>query len=261
MSDSSREFVKLERNGWVATLTMSRPPINALNRQLVAEMSAALKEIAADDDASVVIITSDQPHFSAGADLRERADVSTDEAAKLVAGIGAMVSQIAALPQPTLASIYGTAVGGGAEIALACDLRIMAKNGKLGLKETSLGIIPGAGGTQRLSRLIGASRAMSLIYSAELMESQLCLGTGAVNMVVPNDMLRNAAIAWAEAFAKNAPLALRAAKKAIVGGVGQSLEVGLKAERDAYATLIGSADRDEGIKAFLEKRDPQWQGN
>ena len=259
-SDAGREFVKLERRGWVAAITMSRPPLNALNRQMVSELSGALTELAADDNASVAIITSDQEHFSAGADLRERAGITQDEVASIVDDISAMVAQIANLPQPTIASIYGTAVGGGAEIALACDLRIMSENGKLGLKETSLGIIPGAGGTQRLAQLIGPSRAKALIYSAELMEAQLCQATGAVNLVVPNNVLRDAAIAWAEAVAKNAPLALRAAKKAIDGGLGRSMEEGLKAERDAYAELIGTADREEGIKAFLEKRDPQWQG-
>ena len=260
-SDTDREFVRLERSGWVATITLSRPPVNALNRQLVSELSGAVAELAADDDASVAIITSDLDHFSAGADLRERAETAQEGVADAVAAISAMVTQIANLPQPTIASIYGAAVGGGAEIALACDLRIMAENGKLGLKETSLGIIPGAGGTVRLARLIGPSRAKSLIYSAELMEAPLCLATGAVNMVVPTNMLRESAIAWAEAFAKNAPLALRAAKQAINGGLGRSMEEGLQAERDAYAALIGTADRDEGIKAFLEKRDPQWQGD
>ena len=251
----------LERIGWVATLTLSRPKVNALSRQMVAELAAAAKVIAADDDCSVVVITSDQPHFCAGADLKERQKLPEEEVAGVVAAIGAMINDIARLPQPSIASIYGTAVGGGAELALACDLRIMGESGQFGLNETSLGIIPGAGGTQRLTRLIGPARASALIYSAELMDASQCLVTGAVNRVVPDRMLRSAAQAWAEAFAENAPLALRAAKRAILEGADKPLSEGLEAEAAAYRQLIGTQDRREGMAAYLEKRRPQWQGS
>lgn len=261
MSNGDWEFLKLERIGWVATLTLSRPKVNALSRQMVAELAAAAKVIAADDDCSVVVITSDQPHFCAGADLKERQKLPEEEVAGVVAAIGAMINDIARLPQPSIASIYGTAVGGGAELALACDLRIMGESGQFGLNETSLGIIPGAGGTQRLTRLIGPARASALIYSAELMDASQCLVTGAVNRVVPDRMLRSAAQAWAEAFAENAPLALRAAKRAILEGADKPLSEGLEAEAAAYRQLIGTQDRREGMAAYLEKRRPQWQGS
>lgn len=260
MTDPHRQFIRLERLGWTATLTLSRPPVNAMSRQMVAELADAASELAADDSVSVVVVTSDQPHFSGGADLKERAAIPADEIGQVVAEIRAAIDAVAQLPQPTIASIYGSAVGGGAELALACDLRIMAENGQMGFKETSLGIIPGAGGTQRLARLIGPSRAMGLIASAEFMDASQCLGYGAVNMVVPNQMLREAAQAWAEALAKNAPLALRAAKRALREGLELPLSEGLAHEGKVYETLIGSQDREEGLAAFLDHRPPEWKG-
>jgi enoyl-CoA hydratase/carnithine racemase len=199
---------------------------------MVGELADAAKELASDDGVSVVLIRSDQEHFCAGADLKERETIHEDQ----------------------------SAVGGGAELALACDLRLLADDVRFGFSEVSLGIIPGGGGTQRLPRLIGLSRAKELIYSARLLDSSECLRLGLADHVVPCSELDQSVVNFAKELARNAPLALRAAKQAIIEGFDLPLVEALKTEGKAYDSLIRTEDREEGIKAFIEKRPPVWKG-
>ena len=260
MGDIPWQHHSLEREGCVATLTLSRPPVNALSREMVRELAAAAGALAADDSVSVVVIRSDQRHFCAGADLKERGAIAPDQVSAVVAAIRDCFDTIARLPQPTIAAVHGSALGGGAELALACDLRIMAEDVRFGFSETSLGIIPGAGGTQQLPRLIGLSKAKELIFSARILDSAECLELGLADRVVPADDLHQAAHDYAGELARNAPLALRAAKQAIIQGLERPMEEGLRAEGEAYDSLIHTRDREEGIRAFLEQRPPDWRG-
>jgi len=255
------QHLRLDRTGWVATLILSRPPVNALSREMVRELAAAAEALAADESVSMVVIRSDQRHFCAGADLKERGVIAPDQVSAVVAAIRDCFDAVAHLPQPTIAAVHGSALGGGAELALACDLRIMAEDVRFGCSETSLGIIPGAGGTQRLPRLIGLSKAKELIFSARILESAGCLELGLANRVVPADNLHQAAQDYAGELARNAPLALRAAKQAIIQGLEHPMTGGLEAEGEAYDSLIHTRDREEGIKAFLEQRQPKWRGS
>ena len=254
------QHLRLDRTGWVATLTLSRPPVNALSREMVRELAAAAEALAADKSVSVVVIRSDQRHFCAGADLKERETIATSQVSMVVTAIRDYFDAVAHLPQPTIAAVHGSALGGGAELALACDLRIMADDVRFGFSETSLGIIPGAGGTERLPRLIGLSKAKELIFSARILDSGECLELGLAERVVPRTQLEKMARTYAEELACNAPLALRAAKQAIIQGLDRPLEEALKGEGKAYDSLIHTRDREEGIKAFLEQRSPEWRG-
>ncbi len=261
MGDIPWQHHCLEHDGWVATLTLSRPPVNALSREMVRELAAAAGALAADDNVSVVVVRSDQRHFCAGADLKERAAIAPDQVSAVVAAIRDCFDAVARLPQPTIAAVNGSALGGGAELALACDLRIMAEGVRFGFSETSLGIIPGAGGTQRLPRLIGLSKAKELIFSARILDSAECLELGLADRVVAADDLHQAAHDYAGVLARNAPLALRAAKQAIIQGVELPMAEGLEGEGKAYSSLIHTQDREEGLKAFLAKRSPKWRGS
>ena len=260
MPEPNWTCLHLEREGWVAILILSRPPVNALSREMVGELAAAAGLLAGDSSVSVVVIRSDQSHFCAGADLKERQTIPDGQVSDVVSAIRDCFDAIAHLPQPTIAAVNGSALGGGAELALACDLRIMAEDVHFGFTEVSLGIIPGAGGTQRLPRLIGPSKAKELIFSGRILDSAGCLGYGLADRVVPVKDLEGAGLALARELTANAPLALRAAKQAILQGMDLPMADGLKIEGMAYDSLIHTRDRVEGLKAFMEKRSPDWRG-
>jgi len=260
MAAANWKHLRLDRDGWVATLTLSRPPVNALSQELVAELADAVGVLAGHDSVSVVVIRSDQRHFCVGADLKERAAIAPDQVSGAVTAIRDCFDAIARLPQPIIAAVQGSALGGGAELALACDLRVMADDVRFGFSEVSLGIIPGAGGTQRLPRLIGLSKAKELIFSARILDSAQCLELGLADRVVPRAELDQAARSYAGELARNAPLALRAAKQAILQGLERPMDEALKGEGEAYDSLVPTRDREEGLRAFLEKRPPKWRG-
>ena len=257
---SSWKNIRLDRDGWIASMILSRPPVNALSRDMVSELTDAAGELARDDSVSVVVIRSGQRHFCAGADLKERKGMPTDQISVMVEAIRQCFDMIARLPQPTIAAVHGSAVGGGAELALACDLRFMAEDVRFGFSEVSLGIIPGGGGTQNLPRLIGLSKAKELIFTARHLDSRECLRMGLADRVVPPPQLDKSVQAFANEIARNAPLALRAAKQAIIEGYDLPMKEALRAERRAYDSLIRTKDREEGIQAFLKKRAPDWTG-
>ncbi len=250
------------RNG-VGVLTLKRPPVNALNRIMIGELSRWLDRAQEEIDRDllrVVIIQGAGKHFCAGADLKERRDVPEEEVSTLVASIRETFQKLACLPVPTMAAVQGAALGGGLELALAADFRLVSEGARLGLPETSLAIIPGAGGTQRLTRLIGYSRALYWIASARTFSAQEALACGVADWVVPRSELLPKALELGDRIARNGPVAVRAAKKALQEGLALPLKEALKIEQKYYETTIFTEDRLEGIRAFLEKRAPRYRG-
>ncbi|MGE7111378.1 enoyl-CoA hydratase [Lysinibacillus sp. NPDC047702] len=248
--------------GNIGLITLTRPDAaNAMSVQLLKELGATLDHISGDSAVRVVLLTgAGEKAFCAGADLKERKGMSDQQVKQIVQLIGATVTKVEALAQPVIAVLNGVAFGGGLELALACDLRIAAKHTKVGLTETSLGIIPGAGGTQRLPRLIGIGKAKELIYTARRLSAEEAKDYGIVEYVYEGHEVHAKAIQLALEMAKNAPLSLIQAKIAMNQGVEVDLASGLKIESLAYSVLIPTEDRLEGLLAFQEKRAPQYSG-
>lgn len=255
--------VRLERRGSIALVTLERPErMNALSRALVARFGEIGREVAAQEDVRLVIVTgAGDKAFCAGADLKERAEMSQDEVRALLSAYESELGWLETSAAPTLAAINGAALGGGLELALLCDLRIAAQHAVLGLPETSLGVIPGAGGTQRLPRLLGEARAKELVLRAARLTAPEALILGLVNQVMPagDDFLREV-MAWAEPILNGAPLAIRAALSAVRGATTRDLRDGLALERAAYEQCLNSEDRLEALAAFNEKRKPLFKG-
>lgn len=246
----------------VGLITLSRPEAaNAMSVQLLTELGTTLDRVNGDPAVRVVLLTgAGEKAFCAGADLKERHGMSDRQVKQIVQLIGATVAKVEALAQPVIAVLNGVAFGGGLELALACDLRIATSHTKVGLTEASLGIIPGAGGTQRLPRLIGIGKAKELIYTARRLNAEQAKNYGIVEYVFEaHELLENAKNLALE-IAKNAPLSLVQAKIAINQGVEVDLATGLKIESLAYSALIPTEDRLEGLLAFQEKRTPQYIG-
>lgn len=255
-------FVNVVIEDGIAILILMRSEAaNALSIQMLHEISEALEKIQFDSSVRVVIVTGDgEKAFCAGADLKERKEMSEDQVRQTVALIGRTVNHFELLPQPVIAAINGVAFGGGLELALACDIRIASSNARVGLTETALGIIPGAGGTQRLPRLIGVGKAKELIYTARQLTANEALEYGIVEKVVPSSNLIAEAKALGAEMAKNAPLSLIQAKTAINQGLQTDIATGLQIESLAYSRLLYTEDRLEGLRAFQEKRSPVYRG-
>jgi enoyl-CoA hydratase/carnithine racemase len=258
------DLVRLERQGHLAWVTLDRAEVmNALSFDTLGRLGGIAGELAADDSVRVVLLTgAGGKAFCAGADLKERVDFGEEQTRAFVTRIGETFSAIAALPQPTIAVLNGVAYGGGLELALACDLRIASSSAKLGLTETSLAIIPGAGGTQRLPRLVGVAKAKELIFTAARVDAHEALAIGLLNAVAEPAELTPRARALAESIAANGPLAVRAAKQAIdLHDGGASLAADLVRERAIYLErVLPSRDRLEALAAFRDKRPPQFRG-
>ncbi len=235
--------------------------MNALSTALLRELSEALDAVRGDSRARCVILTGAGVRaFSAGADLKERRSMNEDEVRQAVARIRAVVEAVADLPMPTIAAVRGAALGGGLELALACDLRVMAADATVGLTETRLAIIPGAGGTQRLSRLVGAARAKDLIFTGRRISGREAGEFGLAQYVVAADDVLAEALRVAHTITDGGPIAVRQAKLAIDQGVEVALKEGLLIEQTAYESVIGTSDRMEGLTAFAEKRKPEYKG-
>lgn len=254
------ETLRLSREDDHAVLTLARPPVNALGRRLVEDLGAALAALEADATLRALIVAAEGKAFCAGADLKERVSMSEEDVRAWVPFLGAAFTRLAAMPVPTIAVLQGIAAGGGVELALACDFRIAEPSATLGLRETALAIIPGAGGTQRLTRLIGPARAKRWIFTARMHSAQEALAEGVVDAVVDAGQGMVAARALAREIAANGPLAVRAAKRAIDGGAGLPMDQALAVELRAYESIIPTEDRREAIKAFAEKRPPAFKG-
>ena len=258
MSDT----VLVEYKGYAAYVTINRPEVfNALNLATVQTLRKVVEEIRFKDDIRVVIFTgAGEKAFCSGADLKERASMPPEKVREFIYNIRTLFSEVEDLPMPVICAVNGLALGGGTELALACDLRIAAEHAIMGLTEVSLGIIPGAGGTQRLGRLIGKGKAKELMYTAKKVPAVECLQIGLVNQVVPASELMPAANRFAEAIAANAPIAVRQAKLALNKGLEIEQSVGMSLETAAYDVCIPTQDRLEGLAAFREKRKPVYLG-
>ena len=246
----------------IITVGLNRPKVNALNGELLGELGTICDMLKEDRSARVLVLRSELEHFCAGADLKERQGMSEEDVKKFVKTvIGGTIHRIGDIGIPTIAAVNGIAYGGGCELALACDFRIFSDDAKVSLKETSLGIIPGAGGTQRLPRLIGYSNALLWILTARVFSAQESLQHGVCNLVVPAGELHNEANKLAQEINANAPIAVRLAKKAVRAGLDVTLKEGLDIENECYNDTIPTRDRLEALKAFNEKRKPKWNNN
>jgi enoyl-CoA hydratase len=252
--------IRLETADAVARLVVDRPEVrNALDLATVREIHAAIDRIEADGSLRVLIVTgAGEKVFVAGADVRTLLARSTRDV--LVASNNRLFARLENLAIPTIAAINGYALGGGLELALACDIRIASENAKLGLPETGLGILPGAGGTQRLPRIVGMGVAKEMILLGTILGVEDALRVGLVSRVVPSAMLAGAAQEIAEQLKKRAPLALRLAKMAIHASANAPASVGMDLEIAAQTVLQSTADMKEGMTAFLEKRAPDFRG-
>jgi len=251
-----------EKKDGIATLTMNRPDQrNALNPEMMCRLADAWQDGQEDPAVRVAVLTgAGEKAFCAGADLKERKTMPLERVPHFVRNIRALMDDVEAMPQPTIAVINGFCFGGGTELALACDLRVAAAHAELGLTETSLAILPGAGGTQRLPRLIGKSRAKDLILTGRKLGAAEAERIGLVNRVSEPGALRAAALELAQSIAANGPVAVRAAKDAIDAGVELPLAQALEHEARCYERVLGTADRLEALAAFAEKRKPRYLG-
>ncbi|ETI34248.1 hypothetical protein F442_18994 [Phytophthora nicotianae P10297] len=250
------------KDAGIALFTMDRPDArNALGRQFMAEFRQALDQVRFDPKVRVVILRSVVPKvFCAGADLKERLGMTQPEAAASSRGYRTGFTDLEQLPMPTIAAIEGAALGGGMEMALACDLRIAGAKAILGFPETSLAILPGAGGTQRASRLIGISKAKELIFTSRRLNSEAAEKVGLVDYAVPEGKAYEKALDIAREILPNGPVGVRMAKEAIMRGSEVDIASGMAIENACYAQVIPTKDRIEGLVAFKEKRKPQYTG-
>ncbi|MEU3185581.1 enoyl-CoA hydratase-related protein [Streptomyces sp. NPDC006923] len=244
--------VNLEVSGGVGTIRLDRPPMNALDTSIQDLLREAAEEAGRREDVRSVILYGGEKVFAAGADIKEMREM--DHAAMVVRSRALQESftAVARIPKPVVAAITGYALGGGCELALCADFRIAGDNAKLGQPEILLGLIPGAGGTQRLARLIGPSRAKDLIFTGRQVRAEEALALGLVDRVVPAAEVYEQAHAWAAKLAQGPALALRAAKEAIDVGLGTDLETGLALERNWFAGLFATEDRERGMRSFVE---------
>jgi enoyl-CoA hydratase/carnithine racemase len=247
------ESVRLEVEAGIGTIRLERPPMNALDVALQEGIRAASAEAAARRDVAAVVVYGGEKVFAAGADVKEMAAMSYVEMVDRSRALQSAFTAVADIPKPTVAAITGYALGGGCELALCCDFRVAGANAKLGQPEILLGIIPGAGGTQRLSRLIGPARAKDLIFSGRFVPAAEALAIGLVDEVVAPEEVYAAARARVERYVGGPAYALRAAKEAVDRGLETDLATGLEIERSLFAGLFATRDREIGMNSFVEQ--------
>ena len=245
------EFVTLDVDGAIGTIRLDRPPMNALNAQVQEELRAAAQEASSRDDVRAVVVYGGPKVFAAGADIKEMATMSYTDMVDRAAALQSAFTAVARIPKPVVAAVTGYALGGGCELSLCADYRVAADSAKLGQPEILLGIIPGAGGTQRLSRLVGPAKAKDLCFTGRFVGAEEALRLGLVDQVVPAEETYDAARTWAEQYATGPAYALRAAKEAIDGGLGVDLDSGLQIERQLFAALFATEDRTIGMESFV----------
>ncbi|QFY12460.1 enoyl-CoA hydratase/isomerase family protein [Nonomuraea phyllanthi] len=254
------EFVSVEVADQIATIRLDRPKMNALNGQVQREIAEAAREVDADPEAQAVILYGGGKVFAAGADIKEMADMSYADMAAHSRTLQACFTEVARIGKPVIAAITGYALGGGCELALCADFRVAGESAKLGQPEITLGIIPGAGGTQRLPRLIGPARAKDLIFTGRHVAASEALAMGLVDRVVPDEQVYTAALEWAATFVGGPTVALRAAKQAVDQGLEVDLDTGLEVERLQFSGLFATDDARAGMRAFAEKAKPKFTG-
>jgi enoyl-CoA hydratase/carnithine racemase len=246
------DVVRFEVEGGVGTIRLARPPMNALDIEVQEGIRAAANEAAERRDVAAVIVYGGEKVFAAGADIKQMQAMSYTDMVDRSAALQSSLSAVAAIPKPTIAAITGYALGGGCELALCCDFRIAGDNAKLGQPEILLGIIPGAGGTQRLARLVGPAKAKDLIFSGRFIGSAEALAIGLLDEVVGADDVYSAALARAKRYVGGPAYALRAAKEAIDRGLESDLVTGLEIERMLFSGLFATKDRELGMSSFIE---------
>jgi enoyl-CoA hydratase len=257
----SYETLIVERRNRVAIITINRPEKrNALNIQTREEGAAALEELSEDQSVGVVVFTgAGDKAFVAGADIAEFAGRTAITQREVMLG-RSLFTAVDSFPNPVIAMVNGYCLGGGCELALACDLRIASEAASFGQPEINLGIIPGGGGTQRLTRLVGEGKAMELILTGDIIDARTAFNLGLVNMVVPAADLEAKTMEIANRISEKSPIALRMAKEAVKLASRSNLDEGLRREVDLFALCFSSEDKDEGVQAFLEKRKPAFKG-
>jgi enoyl-CoA hydratase/carnithine racemase len=247
------EFVRLEAADGIGTIRLDRPPVNALNDQVRDELAAAAEAAASDGDIRAVIVYGGERVFAAGADINDMAEAGYASMADRSARLQAALSLVAGIPKPVVAAITGYALGGGLELALAADFRVAGESARVGQPEILLGVIPGAGGTQRLPRLVGPARAKDIVFTGRMVKAAEALAMGLVDRVVPDASVYQAALDLVKRYAAGPALALRAAKQAIDHGLDVDLATGLEIERVQFAALFATEDQRTGMRTFLEK--------
>ena len=245
------EFVRLEVENGVGTIRLDRPPMNALNEQLQEELRAAATEASDRTEIKAVVIYGGPKVFAAGADIKEMSGLGFTEMAVRATPLSTAFSAVAKIPKPVIAAVTGYALGGGCELALTADFRVAGDNARLGQPEILLGIIPGAGGTQRLTRLVGPAKAKDLIFSGRFVDAVEALAIGLVDKVVAPDDVYPAALEWARSYVNGPSYALRAAKAAVDGGLDGDLESGLRLETQLFAALFATEDKRIGMESFI----------
>jgi len=246
------EFVRLEVADGVGTIRLDRPKMNAISVQVQRELRETAAEATERDDVRAVVVYGGERVFAAGNDVKEMAELSYTDMVKISASVQSAVTAVARIPKPVVAAITGYALGGGCELALAADVRIAADDATLGQPEVLLGIIPGAGGTQRLSRLVGPSKAKDIIFTGRFVKADEALAIGLVDRLVPAAEVYDAAVAWAAQFTGAAAYAVRAAKESIDRGLEVDLDTGLEIERIQFAAAFATEDRTIGMRSFVE---------
>ncbi len=257
---SEKEFIVIEIIGKVGLVKLNRPEsYNALNLQLLSELMESLKELDERDDIGAIVITGDEKSFAAGADISSMSKATKDEIRK--SKFIPTFSLIREIKKPIIAVVSGYCLGGGLELALSCDMIISSTKSKFGQPEINLGVIPGAGGTQRLTRAVGKVIAMEMILNNRTLKAEEALSMGLINAVYPVEDYLEKGLSLAQEIASKAPLAIQAAKQAINQVDELALTDGLNEERDLFFNLFSTQDQKEGMSAFLEKRKPDWTGS
>jgi enoyl-CoA hydratase/carnithine racemase len=246
------EFVRVEVSERIATIRLDRPKMNALNAQVQAEIAEAAAQVSADDGVRAVILYGGEKVFAAGADIKEMAPLGAVEMSARTTALQASFNVVAAIPKPVVAAVTGYALGGGLELALCADFRVLGESAKVGQPEILLGIIPGAGGTQRLPRLVGPARAKDLIFSGRHVGAAEALAIGLADRVVPDAEVYAAARDLVAQYANGPAVALRAAKQAVDNGLEVDLATGLQIERLHFASLFATQDQKSGMNSFIE---------
>ena len=246
-------FVTLEVEDAVGTILLARPPMNALDAAMQDQLKEVAEEAAARGDVRAVVVYGGERVFAAGADIKEMQGMSYTDMVQRGGALQAAFTAVARIPKPVVAAVTGYALGGGCELALCADIRIAAENAKFGQPEILLGLIPGAGGTQRLARLVGPARAKELIFTGRQVRAEEALRIGLADQVVPADEVYATARDWARKLAAGPAYALRAAKEAVDRGLETDLETGLTLERQLFAGLFATEDREIGMRSFVQE--------
>ncbi|MBN2041191.1 MAG: enoyl-CoA hydratase/isomerase family protein [Spirochaetes bacterium] len=256
----SYEFITLEKKDRIATITINRPKMNPLSRKTYEEIEQAAKEANSDQQVKVVILTAaGDKAFASGLDLKDVAGRSKEEMTEIWSASNKASTAVAAIEKPVIAAINGMALGGGLELALCCDIRIAVEKARFSQPELGLGIIPGGGATQRLTRLIGTSKAKELFFTGEMFNARTALELGIINKIVPDDKLIEEATALAASIAGKSAVALRMTKLSVDKGLDMDLKSGLEYEGECFMNSYLSEDGREGISAFIENRKPEFK--